>query len=237
MFPSTSPGCGRWGGWMSSPSSTPPPTPAGLRAVIVDEWALYRQGVASVLRNLGIEVVGEAAGASDGMMRLWAARPDLLVAGSPAHSRLPELVAEAKKAYPELRVLALLPVSEAGKVRPVLSSGADAVLTRLSSPEELESAVRKVAAGERVVAAAALTVLVGTPTKAADGPTSAHPLTVKEREVLDLLAKGLSNREIAGTLVISTATVKSHLAHIYEKLGAKNRQDAVGRAIEQGLLG
>jgi DNA-binding NarL/FixJ family response regulator len=159
------------------------------------------------------------------------------VAGSPAHSRLPELVAEAKKAYPDLRVLALLPVSEAGKVRAVLSSGADAVLTRLASPEELEAAVRKVAAGERVVAAAALTVLVGTPTKTADGPNLAHPLTVKEREVLDLLAKGLSNREIAGTMVVSTATVKSHLAHIYEKLGAKNRQDAVGRAIEQRLLG
>jgi DNA-binding NarL/FixJ family response regulator len=210
---------------------------AGLKAVIVDEWALYRQGVASVLRNLGIEVVGEAAGASDGMMRLWAARPDLLVAGSPAHSRLPDLIAEAKKAYPELRVLALLPVSEAGKVRPVLSSGADAVLTRLVSAEELESAVRKVAAGERVLAAAALTVLVGTKPSGSDVPASGHPLTVKEREVLDLLAKGLSNREIATTLVVSTATVKSHLAHIYEKLGAKNRQDAGGRAIEQGLLG
>jgi len=222
---------------MSARSSSPPPTLAGLRAVIVDEWALYRQGVASVLRNLGIEVVGEASGAGDGMMRLWSARPDLLVAGSPAHSRLPELVAEAKKAYPDLRVLALLPVSEAGKVRPVLSSGADAVLTRLASPEELESAVRKVAAGERVVAAAALTVLVGMPTKTADGPPSGHPLTVKEREVLDLLAKGLSNREIAATMVVSTTTVKSHLSNIYEKLGAKNRQDAVGRAIEQGLLG
>jgi DNA-binding NarL/FixJ family response regulator len=222
---------------MSSPSSSPPPSLAGLRAVVVDEWALYRQGVASVLRNLGVEVVGEASGASDGMMRLWSARPDLLVAGSPAHSRLPELVAEAKKAYPELRVLALLPVSEAGKMRPVLSSGADAVLTRLASPEELEAAVRKVAAGERVVAAAALTVLVGTATKPADGPTAAHPLTVKEREVLDLLAKGLSNREIAAAMVVSTTTVKSHLSNIYEKLGARNRQDAVGRAIEQGLLG
>ena len=157
--------------------------------------------MASVLRNLGIEVVGEASGASDGMMRLWSARPDLLVAGSPAHSRLPELVAEAKKAYPELRVLALLPVSETGKVRPVLSSGADAVLTRLVSPEELESALRKVVAGERVLAAAALTVLVGAAPKGAEGPASGH-LTVKEREVLDLLAKGLSNREIATTLVI-----------------------------------
>ena len=169
---------------MSPSSSSVPPSLAGLKAVIVDEWALYRQGVASVLRSLGLDVVGEA-----------------------------------------------------GKMRPVLSSGADAVLTRLASPEELEAAVRKVAAGERVLAAAALTVLVGTKPSGSDVPASSHPLTVKEREVLDLLAKGLSNREIAGTLVVSTATVKSHLAHIYEKLGAKNRQDAVGRAIEQGLLG
>src|SRR5438093_9407801 len=201
-----------------SPPPAVPPTPAGLRAVIVDEWALYRQGVASVLRNLGIEVVGEAAGAGDGMMRLWSTRPQLLVAGSPAHSRLPDLIADAKKAYPELRVLALLPVSETGKVRPVLSSGADAVLTRLASPDELEAALRKVIAGERVVAAAALHVLVGTATKTADVPDSRHLLTVKEREVLDLLAKGLSHRDIAATLVLSTATVKSHLAHIYEKL-------------------
>jgi DNA-binding NarL/FixJ family response regulator len=213
-----------------------PSFPSGLRAVVVDEWALFRQGVTSVLSALGVEVVGEAQGAADGLMRLWASRPELLVAGSPAHSRLPDLVAQAKKAYPELRILALLPASEAGEMRPVLRSGADAVLTRLASADELDQAVRKVVAGERVVAAAALSVLVGV-VQPAEEAGAAHPLTTKELEVLGLLAKGLSNRDIAGTLVVSPATVKSHLAHIYEKLGVSSRQEAVGRAIELGLLG
>jgi DNA-binding NarL/FixJ family response regulator len=213
-----------------------PSFPRGLRAVVIDEWALFRQGVTSVLRALGVEVVGEAEGAADGLMRLWSSRPELLVAGSPAHSRLPDLVAQAKKAYPDLRILALLPASEAGEMRPVLSSGADAVLTRLASPDELDQAVRKVVAGERVVAVAALSVLVGR-VQPAEEPAATHPLTAKELEVLSLLAKGLANREIADTLVVSTATVKSHLAHIYEKLAVNSRQEAVGRAIELGLLG
>src|SRR2546430_1918618 len=125
---------------MSAPSSSPPPTLAGLRAVIVDEWALYRQGVASVLRNLGIEVVGEASRAGDGMMRLVSARP-----APPAPDR---------------------------------------------------------------------------------GRGGAAPL-----------AKGPSNRGTAAPLVGGPTTVKSPPSNIWEKLGAKNRQDAVGRAIEQGLLG
>ena len=218
----------------------PPSPPAGTRAVVVDEWALFRQGVASVLAAMGIEVVGEAQGAADGLMRLWSSRPDLLVAGSPAHTRLPDLIVSAKKAYPELRILALVPVSETGEIRPVLSSGADAVLTRMVTPEELEQAVRRVLAGERVVAAAALSVLVGR-VQPSDDPAGvhagAHPLTAKELEVLGLLGKGLSNRDLAATLVVSTATVKSHLAHIYQKLEVGSRQEAVGRAIELGLLG
>jgi two-component system NarL family response regulator len=213
-----------------------PSFPRGLRAVVIDEWALFRQGVTSVLQGLGVEVVGEAQGAADGLMRLWSSRPELLVAGSPAHSRLPDLVAQARKAYPDLWILALLPASEAGEMRPVLSSGADAVLTRLASADELDQAVRKVVAGERVVAVAALSVLVGR-VQPAEEPAAAHPLTAKELEVLSLLAKGLPNREIAGTLVVSMATVKSHLAHIYEKLAVNSRQEAVGRAIELGLLG
>lgn len=200
----------------------------------MDEWALFRQGVAGVLRSVGIEVVGEAQGASDAMMQLWSGRPTLLVAGSPAFTRLPALVVQARKAYPDLRILALVPASEAGAGREILSSGADGVITRSASPDELEQAVRKVVAGERVLAAAAVSVLFGEIERIDDAPEG--PLTTKELEVLSLLAKGLRNAEIAAKLVIHISTVKSHLTNINRKLGVRDRQEALGRAIELGLL-
>ncbi len=229
----------------TTPTPGPPSNPPieGLRAVVVDEWALFREGVTSVLSSIGVEVVGQAANISDGLLRMWSGKPDLLVAGSPAHARVSELVVAAKRAHPGLRVLALLPVSEAGELRPVLSSGADAVLTRTIDAAELEDAVRKLAAGQRVLTTGALSVLMGlagTPSLAEERPRAgdpAHPLTAKELEVLGLLAKGMTNREMAEGLVVSQATVKSHLANINRKLGVTDRRQAVRRAFELGILG
>lgn len=224
---------------------TPPPRPPleGLRAVVVDEWALFREGVASVLAAMGVEVVGQAGNIADALLRLWSGKPELMVAGSPAHARVSELVVAAKRAHPHLRVLALLPVSEAGELRPVLSSGADAVLTRTVESFELEDAVRKLAAGERVLAPAALSVLMGlagaSSPGAPPGPQAErtpHGLTAKELEVLSLLAKEMKNREMAEALVVSQATVKSHLANINRKLGVTDRREAVRRAFGLGIL-
>lgn len=217
---------------MSTPSR-PPALPEGLRAVVMDEWALFRQGVASVLRSLGIDVVGEAQGASDLLNQLWSARPDLVVAGSPAFTRLPDLVVQIRKQYPGVQILALLPTAEAGAGRWVLSAGADAVLTRMASPDELEQAIRKVVAGERVLAAAALSVLIG---QLRRDEAQEHTLTTKELEVLSLLAKGLKNKEIATKMVVHISTVKSHLTNINRKLGVCDRTEALGRALEMGLL-
>lgn len=221
---------------MDHMSSLPPLK--GLRAIVVDEWALFRQGVASVLTGMGVDVVAEAGNTADGLLRLWSAKPDLLVAGSPAHGRVSDLVVAAKRAHPAIRVLALVPVSEAGELRPVLSSGADAVLTRTVEAAELEDAVRKLAAGERVLAAGALSVLMGlagAPALADERP--GHSLSTKELGVLGLLARGLSNREIAEALVLSESTVKSHLSHIYDKLNVGDRREAVRRSLELGILG
>jgi DNA-binding NarL/FixJ family response regulator len=203
-------------------------------AVIVDEWALFRHGIAAVLTGMGLSVTGEAEGYEDGMLQLWSSNPDLLVVGSPGPRRLPDFIRAVRAQYPDIRILALVPGSQAGELRPVLSSGADGVLARTVSSAELEDALRQVLSGRRVLAAAAVSVLVGRVEPSAS--PLATSLTSKELQVLSLLGRGMANREIADTLVVSLATVKSHLARIYGKLGAGNRQEAVGRAIEAGLL-
>jgi DNA-binding NarL/FixJ family response regulator len=204
--------------------------------LVVDEWALYRQGVRSVLAAAGVTAVDDVAGTADALLRLWSAKPDLLVAGSPAQGSLADLVARAKQAQPSLAVLALLPVAEAGQFRSVLAAGADSVLTRTAGPDELEDAVRRLAAGERVLTAAAVLTgmvegAVGEPVATAEGL-----LTAKERAVLWLLAQDKSNRQIAAALVVSEATVKSHLSRVYEKLKVSGRREAVRRAMELGIL-
>ncbi len=205
-------------------------------ALVVDEWALFRQGVRSVLAAAGIATVDDVAGTADALLRLWSLKPDLLVAGSPAQGSLADLVARAKQAQPSVAVLALLPVAEAGQFRSVLAAGADSVLTRTAGPDELEDAVRRLAAGERVLTAAAVLTgmmegVVGEPAAAAEGL-----LTAKEREVLWFLVQDKSNREIAAALVVSEATVKSHLSRVYEKLKVSGRREAVRRAMELGIL-
>lgn len=205
--------------------------------MVVDEWALFRQGVRSVLAGLGMMVTDDVAGTADALLRLWSGGPELLVAGSPAQGSVADLVTRAKQAQPTLTVLALLPAAEAGQFRAVLAAGADSVLTRTAGPAELEDALRRLVAGERVLTAAAVLTGIGEGEVPGRPNVSAgNPLTAKERDVLWLLAQDKSNREIAVALVVSEATVKSHLGRIYEKLEVSGRREAVRRAMELGIL-
>src|SRR5205823_1514746 len=102
--------------------------------------------------------------------------------------------------------------------------------------DRLALAVQQVLAGERAVAADLVPVLVGA-VSAPPVETLDSPLTLRERSVLALLADGRANKEIAAQLFVSTATVKTHVAHIYRKLGAQHRYEAIERAVALGLLG
>ncbi|MDP9388894.1 MAG: response regulator transcription factor [Actinomycetota bacterium] len=213
-------------------------------AVVVDEWPLVRLGMAQTLRAAGVAVVAEVAHGEEGVRLAGAHGVTHLVLG--AHRDLPagESARRAKALPQPPRLLVLIDQIAREDLGDLRGAGVDALLPRSVGPAELVDAVKRVGAGERVVAPALLSLLVGVlaPVAATDegatGPGAARgeALTRKELEVLARLAEGRSNREIAEALFVTPATVKSHLAHIYVKLGVTGRQEAMARAVALGLL-
>jgi DNA-binding NarL/FixJ family response regulator len=216
---------------------------------VLDEWPLVRLGVAVVLADDRVRVVAEPPGAASALAAVRSQAPDLFVVG--AHDGPPaELVGRAMAAAPGLRCIVLVSPGEVPDVRSILTAGARAVVPRNVGFEELRDVVRRVLAGDHVVSPAllqhmfagdggALTTEGAPPRDALDGVgTSDAPpvLTSREREIVRLVGAGRSNAEIAAALFVSSATVKTHLAHIYDKLGARSRYDALGRAVALGLL-
>jgi DNA-binding NarL/FixJ family response regulator len=203
--------------------------------VVVDDWELLRLGLRAALGQLGVWVIAEAALARDGLRAARDSGAGLLVIG--ATSDLPpRLAATRAKALEEPpTVLALASLPDPEELAGLLAAGVDGLLLRSTGVAELADALELLRGGERAVAPALLPLLVGVIGLAAAGPGESL-LTEKEREVLARLAEGGSNRAIAEALSVSPATVKTHLAHIYEKLGASDRRDALVRAIALGIL-
>jgi DNA-binding NarL/FixJ family response regulator len=204
------------------------------RAAIVDQWALVRLGIRAVLTAREVETIVEFEHGRDGIAWARAERADLLVLGNHLDRPALDVVTEAATLDPPPHVALLLTNPSKQELSALLAAGADALLVRSVGGEELADALDKVEAGERVIAPALLPMLVGAVTPSAPRPDAL--LTAKEREVLAALAAGRSNQEIAETLFVTRATVKTHLAHIYAKLDAKDRHEAIARAVALGLL-
>jgi DNA-binding NarL/FixJ family response regulator len=208
-------------------------------AVIVDQWALVRLGIGAVLRSLGHRVVGDDASARDGLQNARDSQADLVVLGSHLDVAVDQAVRQAAAMDPPPRILVLLDTATRDELAALFAAGADGALLRSATGDELSDALTRLLAGERVLAPAFVPVLAGVMTSpAADGqmPRTDGALTPKEREVLALLAQGRSNRQIGEALFISGATVKTHLTHLYEKLGVKDRRQAIAQALAEGLL-
>jgi DNA-binding NarL/FixJ family response regulator len=202
--------------------------------VVVDQWALVRLGITAVLETMGIEVVAEEGSGRDGLLRARALEPSLLVIGATSDLTLAEVVGQARQLPVRPRVLLLVSALAPADLSELMGLGPDAVLVRSAGAEELRDAIVRMRAGERVVAPA----LVGAVMDGLQaGEAQAGPLTTKELEVLARLAEGRSNQQIAEVLFITPATVKTHLSHIYAKLGVAGRQEALARAVALGLLG
>jgi DNA-binding NarL/FixJ family response regulator len=206
--------------------------PDPLVCLVADGTPLLRAGVAGVLRDHGFEV--RAATGTGVELPDLAGRhePGVVVLGSVPDVPLVEVVRRLRARPEPPRLVVLLGRAAPDAIAELLSLDVDALVPRTIDGDALVAALRKAQAGERVVDPA---VLAGDG-EAEEPAEAASALTEREREVLVLLAEGHSNREIASSLFVSLPTVKTHLAHIYAKLGAKNRNEALGRAVAGGLL-
>ena len=205
-------------------------------AVVADELALVRAGIAAVLGARGIEVVAQTRSGRELVSLATFERPGLVVVGAPADLPVDDVVRRLVRLRPHPPIVVLLGPAQEQVVRYLLALGVNGIALRSIEAEELGSIVDAARKGDRQVAAAlhgALSGAVGLPPL--DERTE-EVLTSREREVLVLLAEGRGNRDIAGTLSVTLATVKSHLVRIYAKLEASNRNEAVARAVSLGLL-
>jgi len=211
--------------------------------LIADDQALVRVGLRKILESEPeMTVVGEAADGEDAIAAARRLRPDVVL----MDIRMPVLDGiEASRriirAQPGTRVLILTTFGLDGYVYDALRAGASGFMLKDAPPEEIAAAVRIVANGEALLAPAVTRSVIEEfarqqPAAAPAPPPAVAELTPREREVLDLLARGLSNHEICEQLVISEATAKTHVARILQKLDLRDRVQAVIYAYESGLV-
>ena len=209
--------------------------------LIADDQALVRVGLRKILENEPeTSVVGEAADGEDAVAQAHRLRPDVVL----MDIRMPVLDGiEATRrivlTQPATRVLILTTFGLDGYVYDALRAGASGFMLKDAPPEEIAAAVRIVASGEALLAPAVTRAVVeefARQRPAAPPPRAVEELTPREREVLDLVVRGLSNPEICERLVITEATAKTHVARILQKLGLRDRVQVVIYAYESGLL-
>jgi NarL family two-component system response regulator LiaR len=206
-----------------------------IRIVVADDHAVVRQGLRSFLGlQDDMEVVGEAEDGAQAVEAVERLGPDVVlvdlvmpgVDGVEAIRRIHEL-------RPETRIIVLTSYADDSKVVPAVRAGAAAYLLKDVQPAELAAAIRTVAAGGALLASAVtarvLEEIVG-------GGAADPGLTAREREVLGLLARGLTNRQIATELVVSEKTVKTHVSNVLGKLGLPDRTQAALYAVREGLV-
>jgi two-component system, NarL family, response regulator DevR len=206
-----------------------------MRGVIVDDWAVLRHGLRVVLGEHGVRTLVHVATGADGVEALVREHPELVVMGRCPDMSPGELVRRLVRARADVRILVL--VAPADRIDPVtlLSAGAAALVPRTVTGDELSEALERLRRGERYIAPSVLAAMF--PVVAADvQDEGVNGLTARERAVLAQLVAGRSNREIADALFIGQETVKTHLRNIYNKLEVAGRQQAVGRAMELGLI-
>lgn len=210
-----------------------------LRVMVVDDHPMWRDAVARDLGAAGVDVVATAATGDEAVNRGRAARPQVVVLDLqiPAPNGV-EVTRTLVEDDPTVRVLILSASGEQEDVLAAVKAGATGYLVKSASREELLDAVHRVARGDTVFTPGLAGLVLGEYRRLSETPTSgdeAPRLTERETEVLRLVAKGLSYKQIAERLVLSHRTVQNHVQNTLRKLQLHNRVQLVRYAIEQGL--
>jgi DNA-binding NarL/FixJ family response regulator len=217
-------------------------TATPIRVVVADDQRVVRDGLAMLLGLIdGVDVVGAAADGAEAVEIVERERPDVVL----MDLRMPRLDGAAatrqiRRSLPDTHVLVLTTYADDDSLFPALQAGARGYLTKDASAEEIEHAIRALVSGQTHLDPAVQQRLVNAVLEARDRATTEpmslpDALTPREAEVLKLIATGLSNAEIAATLVVSAATVKTHVNRIFYKTGARDRAQAVRYAYKHGI--
>jgi len=208
-----------------------------IRVLVADDHAIVRKGIRALLATEpDIEVVGEAADGREAVTEAERLRPDVILMDlvMPEMDGI-EATRRITEQQPEARILVLTSFAAHDKVFPAIKAGALGYLLKDSGPEELVQAIRQVHRGESSLHPAIARKVLQELSRPPKGPPTPEPLTEREVEVLRLIARGKSNREIARELVITEATVRTHVSNILGKLQLASRTQAALYALREGL--
>ncbi|MEC0228489.1 response regulator transcription factor [Paenibacillus alba] len=212
-----------------------------LKVLVVDDHAVVRSGLIMLLHGKqGIEIIGEAADGEEGIRAALELKPDVVLMdlNMPGMDGL-AATAELRRLMPSLAILILSMHDDDEYLFRAIHVGASGYILKSSPHEELLTAIRSVAAGNAYLYPTATKRLMNEyieRLKQGENKDTFDTLSEREKEVLALIAKGFSNKEIAEQLIISVKTVESHKSNVMEKLGLKTRPELVKFAVKKGLL-
>jgi NarL family two-component system response regulator LiaR len=218
---------------VSQPAARP------IRVLLVDDHAVVRKGLRALLdREPGIEVIGEAEDGEQALRALVRGRPDVILMDleMPGIGGI-EATRQIAEQHPEARIVVLTSHAAAQDVLPALKAGALGYVLKHSAPAEVLHAIRQAHLGETVLHPSIARMVLQELHRpaAATTPRPSEPLSERELDVLRLVARGMSNQQIANQLVVGEATVRSHVSAILRKLDLASRTQAALYALREGL--
>jgi len=208
-----------------------------IRLLIVDDQGIVREGICALLTEVeGMKVVGEAVDGLEAVAQAGTLQPDVILMDL-VMPRLDgiEAIRQITAKQPDARILALTSFTADDKVFPAIKAGAMGYLLKDSDPKELIKAIEAVYQREPFLPPSIARKVLEEISRPSKDPPTPDPLTVRELEILHLVAKGISNQEIARRLVISEATVRTHVDRVLNKLHLANRVQAALYALRKGV--